>query len=224
MRTKSENTVMSKQAKVGGKLAESWSYSYVGSSLQKIESRVNWQGAVMIIHVLSGWLATPYPIRRAFLQHIRWRISVEYVINKRKSLCHFAWSRRNGSIAVWMFVPPTNTAVILDLKGFLINHKLFLSTSEYHHYYQRRKWKMPDYWNLHDNSLVKGYRFICSCRLFFYYWSCLSRLAALVCFLAVVPFVTLVPHFAPTASRKKQAANKILFAMRNTEGWLKIHT
>ena len=91
----------------------------MGSSLQKIESRVNWQGAVMIIHVLSGWLASPYPIRRAFLQHIRWRISVAYVINKRKSSCHFAWSRRNGSIGVWMFVPPTNTAVILNLKAFL---------------------------------------------------------------------------------------------------------
>ena len=25
----------------------------------------------MIVHVLSGWLASSYPIRRAFLQHIR---------------------------------------------------------------------------------------------------------------------------------------------------------
>ena len=103
----------------------------MGSSLQKIESRVE-KGAVMIVHVLSGWLASSYPIRRAFLQHISWRVSVESVINKRKSSCHFAW--RNGSIAAWMFVHPTNTAVILDLKAFLLNQKLFPSTSEYHYY------------------------------------------------------------------------------------------
>ena len=109
----------------------------------------------------------------------------ESVINKRKSSCHFAW--RNGSIAAWMFVHPTNTAVILDLKGFLINQKLFLSTSEYHHYYQVRIWNMPDFWNCHNNSLSKVYRFIWSCRVLLL--SCFCRLAALVCFLAVVPFV-----------------------------------
>ena len=81
------------------KLTESWSYGCLGSSLQKIESRVLIdKGALMIVHVLSGWLASSYPIRRAFLQHISWRVSVESVINKGKSSCHFAW--RNGSIAV----------------------------------------------------------------------------------------------------------------------------
>ena len=45
-------------------------------------------------------------------------------------------------ISRWMFVHPTNTAVILDLKGFLIN-QLFLSTSEYHFYYQGGKRNMP---------------------------------------------------------------------------------
>ena len=77
------------------KLVESWRYGYLGSSLQKIESRVLIdKGAVMIVHVLSGWLAS-YPIRRVFLQHISLRVSVESVINKRKSSCHFAW--RNAS-------------------------------------------------------------------------------------------------------------------------------
>ena len=44
----------------------------LGSSLQNgSESRVLIdKGALMIVHVLSGWLASSYPIRRAFLQHI----------------------------------------------------------------------------------------------------------------------------------------------------------
>ena len=96
---------------------------------------------LMIVHVLSGWLASSCPIR-------------------------LAW--RNGSIAAWMFVHPTNTAVILHLKGFLINQKLFLSTSEYQYYYQGRKWSMPDFWNRHNHSLPKVYRFIWSCPVFFY--------------------------------------------------------
>ena len=141
----------------------------------------------MIVHVLSGWLASAYAIPRTFLRQIRWRVSVESAINKRKSSCHFAW--RNGSTAVWMFVHLTNTVVILDvdLKGSLINQKLFLSTSEYHHYYQGRMWNMPDFWNRCNNSLSKVYRFIWSCRVLLL--SCFCRLAALVCFLAVVPFV-----------------------------------
>ena len=65
-RTKSENTAMSEQAKVGGKLKlRLWDQACKRS----IESRVE-KGAVMIVHVLSGWLASSYPIRRAFLQHI----------------------------------------------------------------------------------------------------------------------------------------------------------
>ena len=71
----------------------------------------NEKGTVMIVHVPSGWLASSYPIRLALLQHISWRVAVESAINERKSYCHFAW--RNGSIAAWMFVHPTNTAVIL---------------------------------------------------------------------------------------------------------------
>ena len=65
------------------------------------------------------------------------RVSVKSGINKQTTSCHFAG--RNGATAAWMFVHPTNTAVILDLKGFLINQKLFLSTSEYHYCYQGRK-------------------------------------------------------------------------------------
>ena len=150
------------------KLTESWSYGYLGSSLQKIKSRVLIdKGTLMIVHVLSGWLASSYPIRHTFLQHIyiSWRVSVKSVINKRKSSCHFAW--RNGSIAVWMFVHLTEYGGDIGLKGFLISQKLFLSTSEYHHYYQGRKWNMPEFLKSPYNSLSKVYRFIFrSCRVF----------------------------------------------------------
>ena len=55
--------------------SESWrkvEATAMGSSLQKIESRVE-KGGVMIVHivhVLSSWLASSYPIRRTFLQYI----------------------------------------------------------------------------------------------------------------------------------------------------------
>ena len=126
---------MNEQAKVGGKLK--LRLSHLGSSLQKIELRVLIdKGAVMIVHVLSGWLASSYPIRRAFLQHISGRVSVESVINKRKSSCHFHGILHEGIVRLLygcLFILP-NTAVILDLKGVLINQILSLSTSEYHHY------------------------------------------------------------------------------------------
>ena len=83
-----------------------------GSSLKKIESKVE-KSAVMIVHVLSGWPTSSYPIRRALVQHISQRVSVESVINERKNSCHFAW-RNGSSTAAWMFVHTTNTAVILD--------------------------------------------------------------------------------------------------------------
>ena len=129
------------------KLTESWSYGCLGSSLQKIESRVLIdKGVLMIVHVLSGWLASSYPTRHAFLQRISWRVSVESAINKRKSSMPF---RRNGSIAVWMFVHPTEYGGDIGLKGFLISQKLFLSTSEYHHYYQGEGETRPNFWNRH---------------------------------------------------------------------------
>ena len=189
------------------KLTESWSYGYLRSSLQKIESRVLIdKGTLMIVHVLSGWLASSYPIRSAFLQHISWRVSVESVINKRKSSCHFAW--RNGSIAVWIFVYPTEYGGDIGLKGFLISQKLFLSTSEYQHYYQGRKWNMPEFLKSPYNSLSKVYRFIWSCRVFLVLNLIFppSRFSLLSSGRSLCD----LPHFAPTASRKKQAAKNIL--------------
>ena len=80
---KNGNTAMNEQAKVGGKLKIRL------SGIKPAKVLID-KGAVMIVHVLSGWLASSYPIRRAFLQHISLRVSVESVINKRKSSCHFA--------------------------------------------------------------------------------------------------------------------------------------
>ena len=51
------NTAMSEQAKVGGKLKLRL------SGIKPVKDRV------MTGHVPSGWLASSYPIRRAFLQH-----------------------------------------------------------------------------------------------------------------------------------------------------------
>ena len=160
----------------------------------------------MIVHVLSGWLASSYLIRRAFLQHISWRISVESVINKRKSSCHFA---RNGSIAVWMFVHPTEYGGDIGLKGFVISQKLFLSTSEYHHYYQGGKWNMPEFLKSPYNSLSKVYRFILSCRFVFLVLNLIFPPSRFSLLSGVRPLCYL-PHFAPTASRKKTNNQNIL--------------
>ena len=54
---KNDNTAMSEQAKVGGKLKLRL------SGIKPVKDRV------MTGHVPSGWLASSYPIRRAFLQH-----------------------------------------------------------------------------------------------------------------------------------------------------------
>ena len=83
------------------------------------------KGAVKILHVLSGWLATSYLIRRAFLQHISLTVSVESVINKRKSSCHFACMKEWLDWYMDVCSSYKHGSIILDLKGFLINQKLF---------------------------------------------------------------------------------------------------
>ena len=133
-RTKNENTAITEQAKVGGKLK--LRLSGIKPAKDRVKS-FNWQRHFNDSTCLSGWFASSYPIQRAFLQHISWRVSVESVINIRKSSCHFTW--RDGSIGAWMFVHPTEYGSDTGLKGYLISQKLFLSTSEYHHYYQGSK-------------------------------------------------------------------------------------
>ena len=66
-RTKNENTAMNEHAKVDGKLK--LRLSGIKPAKDRVESLID-KGALMIVHVLSGWLASSYPIRRAFLQHI----------------------------------------------------------------------------------------------------------------------------------------------------------
>ena len=72
---------MSEKAKVGAKLKLRLS----GIKPAKDRVRID-KGAVMIVHVLSGWPASSYPIRRAFLQHTSLRVSVRSnlsLINER---------------------------------------------------------------------------------------------------------------------------------------------
>ena len=154
--------------------SESWlkvEVTSMGSSLQKIdeELRTRCNNSTCSFWLACLLLSNP----TCFTPTYQLKSFVESVINKRKSSCHFAWM--NGSIAAWMFVHPTNTAVMLDF--FLINQKLFPPTSEYHFYYQGRKWNMPDFWNRLNHSLSKVYRFI---------WSC-PRFLLLTCFLRL-PF------------------------------------
>ena len=146
-RAKNENTAMSEQAKVGEKLKlRLWDQACKIS----IESRVK-KAAVVIVHVLSSWLASSFPIRRAFLQHISWRVFVEIVINKRKSSCHFAW--RNGSITAWMFVHLTKTASDIGLERFSYQSGIISISIRKSLSLSREKVK-------HNHSLSKVYRFI----------------------------------------------------------------
>ena len=120
--TKNEITTMSKQAKVGEKLKlRLW-----GQACNRLSQELRKASNDSTCFFLAGL-----------------PLLIQSNINKRKSSCHFAW--RNGSIAAWMFVHPANTAVILDLKSFLINQKLLLSTSEHNYYFQGRKWNMPNF-------------------------------------------------------------------------------
>ena len=75
------------------------------------------------------WTVLNFANSRCSKMEWPWRVSVEFVINKRKRSCHFAW--RNSLIAVWMFVYPTEYGRDIGLKVFLISQKLFLLTSEY---------------------------------------------------------------------------------------------
>ena len=108
-----------------------------------------------------------------------------------------------------LFILPSEYGGDIGLKGFLISQKLFLSTSEYHHYYQARGKveKMPEFLKSPYNSLSKVYRFILSCRFVFLVLNLIfppSRFSLLSsgrshCYL---------PHFAPTASREKTSSQK----------------
>ena len=138
------------------KLTESWSYGCLGSSLRakdRVES-FNWQRR---FNVLSGWLASSYRIRPAFLQHISWRVSVRSVINKQKRSCHFAW--RNGSIAVWTFVHPTEYGWTLDWKAFLSVKNYFYQHQNITVIIKGEGETCPNFWNrtLSHNAETKDY-------------------------------------------------------------------
>ena len=178
------------------KLAKSWSYGYGITGIKPEKDRIKSWEKRCNDSTCSFWLACLFlsnPTRFSPTYQLKSFRPIESVIDKRKSCCHFSW--RNGSTAVWMLVHPTYTAVILDLKGFLINQKLFLSTSEYHYYYQGRKWNMPDFWNCHSHSLSNVFSVHLK----------LLRSPLLTCFFLPSCFSLLSSgsHFAPTALRKQ---------------------
>ena len=90
--------------------------------------------------------------------------------------------------------------MILDLKGFLINQKLFLWTSEYHFYCQGRKSNMPDFWNCHNHSPFKVIGSFEAAA--FLLTNLFSRQAALVRFLAVLPSPICSNSFKKRAAKK----------------------
>ena len=189
-RTKNEKTAMNEQAKVGGKLK--LRLSGIKPAKDRVES-FNWQRRCND-STCSFWLACLFlsnPIRRAFLQHISWRVSVESVINKRKSSAISTAFRMKEWLDCCMDVCSS-----YRIRQWYWTWKAFLSIKNYFYQHQNitiiikgESETCPNFWNRHNNSLSKVYRFIWSCRVFVYYWTCFSRLAALVCFLAVVPFV-----------------------------------
>ena len=144
--------------KVGGKLKlRLWDQACKRS----IESRVQ-KGSVMIVHVLSGWLASSYPIWCAFLQHISWRVSIESAINKLRVLAilHEAMARLlHGCLYIlqWYW------AWTLSYQSKIISVNIRISLV-----LLREKVKHADFWNHHNYSLSKVYQFIWSCHVFFY--------------------------------------------------------
>ena len=144
--------------KVGGKLKlRLWDQACKRS----IESRVQ-KGGVMIVHVLSCWLASSYPIWCAFLQHISWRVSIESAINKLRVLAilHEAMARLlHGCLYIlqWYW------AWTLSYQSKIISVNIRISLL-----LLREKVKHADFWNHHNYSLSKVYQFIWSCHVFFY--------------------------------------------------------
>ena len=68
---------------------------------------------------------------------------------------------------------------------------------------------MPEFLKSPYNSLSKVYRFISSCRFVFLVLNLIFCLAALVCFLEVVPFV-IFHILLQQLQEKKQAAKNVL--------------
>ena len=133
-------------------------------------------------------------VKNYFYQHQ----SIPIIIKGESETCPNFWNRH--IILSLKFIGSFEAAAL----------SLFLSTSEYHHYYQGRKWNMPEFLKSPYNSLSKVYQFIWSCCFvvlvlnLIFPPSCFSLLSSghSLCYL---------PHFAPTASRKKkQAAKNIL--------------
>ena len=125
------------------KLAESWRYG-IKPAKDRVES-FNWQRRCND-STCSFWLAC------LFLSNPTC-FSPTYQLKSFRRICHkgtkkFLPFRIKEWLDCCMDVCSSYRVrqwYNLDLKGLLINQKLFLSTSEYRHYYQGRKWNMPEF-------------------------------------------------------------------------------
>ena len=106
----------------------------------------------------------------------------------------------------FLFILP-NTAVTLDWKAFSSVKNYFYQHQNITIIIKGESETCPNFWNRHIISLSKLYRFIWSCRFVFLVLNLIfppSRFSLLssgrsLCYL---------PHFAPTASRKKTSSQK----------------
>ena len=175
------------EIKVGGKLK--LRLSGIKPAKDRVES-FNWQRRCND-STYSFWLACLFLSNPTCFSPTYQLESFLRICHKRKSSCHFAW--RNGSIAVWMFVHPTEYGSNIGLERFSYQSKIISINIRISPLLSREKVRHAQISeitiNAYYNSLSKVYRFIWSCRVFFCYWTCFSHPAVLVCFLAVVPFV-----------------------------------
>ena len=101
--------------------------------------------------------------------------------------------------------------MILDLKGFLTNQKSFLSTSEYLYYFQERKWNVTC--QISEIAIIiLSLKFIGSFEVaVFSFTNLFFRVAALVCFIVVIPFVAFPILLQQLQEKNEQQKNFLRF-------------
>ena len=155
----------------------------------------------------SFWLAC------LFLSNLTW-FSRTYQLKgfRRKSSCHFPW--RNGSIAAWMFVHPTNMAVILDF--FSYQSKIFYQHQNVTIIIKGESETCPIF---EIAIIILSLKFIGSFEAAVFSFTNLFFLPSHFSLLSSGRSLCCLPHFASTALRKKTSSQKslsALSAMRNT--------
>ena len=176
---------MNEQAKVGGKLKIR--LSGIKPSKERVES-FNWQRRCND-STCSFWLAC------LFLSNATC-FSPTYQLKSFRRICH-KWTKKFLPFRMKEWLDCCmDVCSSYRVRQWHWTWKAFLSIKNYFYQLQNitiiikgESETCPNFWNRHNNSLSKVDRLVWSCRVFFHYWTCFSRIAALVCFLAVFPFV-----------------------------------